>query len=215
MSRREAGGGRRGFDWLRSLRKRRGESADPESDAHGPLRHLTTGVPNGLARATSTVCKELIHNAAEVESQLPDCKGEMDERRRIGVKTAVFRRWTGNEVEETWRHAGEISVHVVPGSNQITVAVAGRVTVDSSPNLRSALLEFVRRGTSPMTVIDLSGVSYLDTSGLATLLEALKAARQHSVKLRVSGITGKARNLAEIAQLDTIFRAWGSEVEFR
>ena len=65
-----------------------------------------------------------------------------------------------------------------------------------------------------MTVIDLSDVSYLDMSGLATLLEALKAARERSVKLRVSGIRGEARNLAEIAQLDTIFRTWGSEMEF-
>jgi len=64
-------------------------------------------------------------------------------------------------------------------------------------------------------VIDLSAVSYLDMSGLATLLEALKAARAHSAKLRVTGISGEARTLVEIAQLDTIFQAWGSEVEFR
>jgi anti-sigma B factor antagonist len=64
-------------------------------------------------------------------------------------------------------------------------------------------------------VIDLSAVSYLDMSGLATLLEALKAALERSVKLRVTGISGEARTLMEIAQLDTIFRAWGSEVRFR
>lgn len=128
----------------------------------------------------------------------------------------MFRRWRKNtNVEETRIDAGEIIVHVVPASNQLTVAVTGRVTVDSSPNLRSVLLELLRRGTAPVTVVDLCGVSYLDMSGLATLLEALKAAREHSVKLRVTGIRGKARTLAEIAQLDTIFRAWGSEVEFR
>ena len=66
-----------------------------------------------------------------------------------------------------------------------------------------------------MVIIDFSAVSYLDMSGLATLLEALKATREHSVKLRVTGISGEARTLAEIAQLDTIFRTWGSEVEFR
>jgi anti-sigma B factor antagonist len=128
----------------------------------------------------------------------------------------VFRRWRKNaNVEETRIDTGEITVYVVPARNQLTVAVTGRVTVDSSPNLRSALLELLRRGTAPVTVIDLSGVSYLDMSGLATLLEALKAAREHSVKLRVIGISGEARTLAEIAQLDTIFRAWGSEVGFR
>jgi anti-anti-sigma regulatory factor len=55
----------------------------------------------------------------------------------------------------------------------------------------------------------------LDTSGLATLLEALKAAHQRSVTLRVLGITGQSRTLAEVAELDKIFQAVGSEVEFR
>ena len=64
-------------------------------------------------------------------------------------------------------------------------------------------------------VIDLSALSYLDMAGIATLLEALKAARESSVKLRLTGIGGQARTLAEVAQLDTIFHAWGSEVEFR
>ena len=111
--------------------------------------------------------------------------------------------------------ADEMTIQEMPATNQITLAVAGRVTVDSSPNLRSALLDVLRRKASPVLHIELSGVSYLDTSGLATLLEALKAARQRSVTLRVTGISGAARVLAEIAQLDTIFRQWGSQVEFR
>jgi anti-sigma B factor antagonist len=118
-------------------------------------------------------------------------------------------------VEDTQLDAGEIAIQVIPGSGHSTVAVTGRVTVDSSPNFRAVVLELLRRGSAPLVVIDLSGVSYLDMSGLATLLESLKAARKRSVKLRVIGMSGEARNLAEIAQLDTIFNAWGSEVEYR
>jgi anti-sigma B factor antagonist len=109
----------------------------------------------------------------------------------------------------------ELTLHVQAASDQTTLAVAGRVTVDSAPHLRSALLDLLRRGASPVLVIDLSGVPYLDMSGIATLLEALKAAREHSVKLRLAGMNGQTRTLAEVAQLDAIFRAWGSEVEFR
>ena len=131
------------------------------------------------------------------------------------MKTSVFRRRMKDaRVEETRVEAGEITVHVVPASDQITVAVAGRVTVDSSPSLRSALLELLRRSAAPVIVIDLSAVSYLDMSGMATLLETLKAAHERSVRLRLTGMSGQSRTLAEIAQLDAIFRAWGSEVEF-
>jgi anti-sigma B factor antagonist len=120
-----------------------------------------------------------------------------------------------SELEGTRLDTGEITVHVLPANDQVTVAVAGRVTVDSSPSLRSALLELLRRSAAPVMIIDLSAVSYLDMSGMATLLEALKAARECSVKLRLTGMSGQSRTLAEIAQLDAIFRAWGSEVEFR
>jgi anti-anti-sigma factor len=132
------------------------------------------------------------------------------------MKSAVFRKWRENaRVEESRLETGELTVHVVPGGNQLTVAIAGRATVDTSPDLRSLLLELLRRVTTPVVVIELSALSYLDMAGIATLLEALKAARECSVKLRLTGISGQVRTLAEIAQLDTIFQAWGSEVEYR
>src|SRR5262245_16803599 len=123
------------------------------------------------------------------------------------MKTAVLRRWKNPAaVQESRIDAGEITLHVLPASSQVTLVVAGRVTVDSSPNLRSALLELLRRGGSSVLVIDLSAVSYLDMSGIATLLEALKAAHDRSVKLRLAGMSGQSRTLAEVAQLDAIFR---------
>jgi len=123
----------------------------------------------------------------------------------------VFRQWTRNARLDT----GEAAIRVIPDSDRLTAAVSGRVSVDSSPDLRCALLGLLCRSAAPVMVIDLSAVTYLDMSGLAILLETLKAARERSVKLRMTGISGEARNLVEIAQLDTIFRAWGSEVEFR
>ncbi len=127
----------------------------------------------------------------------------------------MFRSWRNkSKVGQARLDTGEIMIEIVPATDQLTVAVAGRVTVDSSPHLRSALFELLRQGTAATMVIDMSAVSFLDMSGLATLLEALKVARDRSAKLKVTGINGEARTLVEIAQLDTIFRAWGSEVEF-
>ena len=97
------------------------------------------------------------------------------------MRTILFRRKTSNVgVHNTALEPGEIAIHVVRASPQSTVTVTGRVTVNSSPHLRSVLLELLRQVAEPVVVIDLSGVSYLDMSGLATLLEALKAARRRS-----------------------------------
>ena len=135
------------------------------------------------------------------------------QRRPDGIPVATHNRRMNTAAS---RHdVGEIRLQALTASNELTLAVGGRVTVDSSPKLRSTLIELLRRGTSPVLVIDLSAVSYLDMSGIATLLEALKSAHQRSVKLRLVGIGGQSRTLAEIGQLDAIYRAWGSEVEFR
>jgi anti-sigma B factor antagonist len=132
------------------------------------------------------------------------------------MRTLLFRRRTSNAgPQKTVRDADEITVRVVRANSQSTVTVTGRVTVDSSPHLRSVLLQLLRRRAGPVVVIDLSGVPYMDMSGLATLLESLKAARQRSVTLRVLGMAGQSRMLAEIVELDKVFRNSGSELEFR
>jgi anti-sigma B factor antagonist len=132
------------------------------------------------------------------------------------MRAPIFRHRTSDAgVHNAALDAGEIAILVARASSQSTVTVTGRVTVNSSPHLRAVLLELLRQGTEPVVVIDLSGVSYLDMSGLATLLEALKAARRRPTTLRVLGMTGQSRMLAEVAELDKVFRSAGSEVEYR
>jgi anti-sigma B factor antagonist len=106
----------------------------------------------------------------------------------------------------------EISVRVFQANSQPAVKVGGRVTVDSSPRLRSALLSLLQRTSGGTVLIDLADVQYLDMSGIATLLEALMSARERSVKLRVVGVRDQVRMLADIAELSKIYAAAGSEV---
>ena len=68
-------------------------------------------------------------------------------------------------------------------------------------------MKTIPKRRAPSLVIDLSALSYLDTSGVATLLEAARVASAHGVRLRVIGLTGEPRMLAQIAELDVIFRA--------
>ncbi len=134
----------------------------------------------------------------------------------MGMRTALFRRRHERAgAGDTEVHGDEITVRILLSSPQPTVAVSGQVTIDSSPALRSALLDLLRGHTAPLLVIDLSGVSFLDTSGIATLFEASKAAHECSIKLRVVGIAGQPRILSELVELDRVFRAAGSEVEFK
>jgi len=102
--------------------------------------------------------------------------------------------------------------NVVPTGTGAMVVVTGRVTVDSSPELRAVLRNEI--GTGLGITIDFSEASYLDTSAVATLLEAATLASERRVSLHVIGLRGDARVVAETAELDRIFAALGYEVQF-
>ena len=93
------------------------------------------------------------------------------------------------------------------------ISVTGRLVIESSAQLRTLLMKAIESATSAALVIDVSGLLYLDTSGVATLLEAARVASQRGVRIRVVGLSGEPRMLAQIAEIDHIFRAYGSEIE--
>ena len=132
------------------------------------------------------------------------------------MRIPLFHLRTRNAgLDNTALDSGEITIRVVRASSQSTVTVTGRVTVDSSPHLRSVLLELLREGR------DRSSSSICPESRTWTcpaLRRCWRPSRQlarRSVTLRVLGMTGQSRMLAEIAELDKIFQSAGSEVEFR
>ena len=76
------------------------------------------------------------------------------------------------------------------------------------------LHEAIGAAPSAGVVIDFTGACYLDTSAIATLLEAATLASKHGVPLRLIGLSGDARFVAEGAELDRIYLALGYEVLF-
>jgi anti-sigma B factor antagonist len=78
-----------------------------------------------------------------------------------------------------------LSIAVSAEEGGAVLIVNGRVNIDSSPALRDRLLAILRQESFPALTIDLTAVSYVDTSGLATLVEALKFARAVKTSLRL------------------------------
>jgi anti-sigma B factor antagonist len=107
----------------------------------------------------------------------------------------------------------EIGIETLQGPSESRISVTGRLVMESSPRFRASLMTAIRQATSAVLVIELSALSYLDTSGVATLLEAVRVASARGVRLRVRGLVGEPRMLAQIAELDVIFRAYGSDLE--
>ena len=102
----------------------------------------------------------------------------------------------------------EISVDQV--GKDAVVRLSGRVDVDSSPNLRERLRTLMSAEARPQTIIlDLAGVSYIETSGIATLIESLRIARHRQTNFRLQGLSGAALRLFEVTGVLALFEASG------
>jgi anti-sigma B factor antagonist len=89
-----------------------------------------------------------------------------------------------------------------------TVRLSGRVDVDSSPNLRDRLRTLLSEEALPQSIIvDLAGVSYIETSGIATLIEALRIARHHQLNFRLQGLSGAVLRLFQVTGVLALFEA--------
>jgi anti-sigma B factor antagonist len=93
------------------------------------------------------------------------------------------------------------------------VSLAGRLTIDSSPELRNQLLAVLYGETLKTLVIDLSDVPYVDLSGVATLLETLRIARSRKTGLQLRGLHDRPSYLLEVTGLLSLFETSG--IDFR
>ena len=81
--------------------------------------------------------------------------------------------------------------------------MSGDVDLDNSPHVRSVLLESVsgKRGV----LVEMSEVSYIDSSGIASLVEAYQSARRDSTLFALVAVSDAAMRVLELARLDQVF----------
>jgi anti-sigma B factor antagonist len=85
------------------------------------------------------------------------------------------------------------------------VSLSGRITIDSSLGLRALLLQRLESASCQTLTVDFREVAYVDTSGLAILVEVLKAARGAGKTFRLSALQERPRFLLEATRLLHLF----------
>ncbi len=91
------------------------------------------------------------------------------------------------------------------------IDVTGHIDLSNSPALRKTLLESIR--STDRLAINLAAVNYIDSSGIASLLEVLKAARNGKKKLVLFGLTAAVREVLQLTRLSGIFEICETENE--
>ena len=108
-------------------------------------------------------------------------------------------------VDHHSKRGGKPEINIVASEHVALASLKGRIDIDSSPAVRDQLIALLL-APHPRTVsIDLSDVTHIDSSGVATLIEALKIARNCETELRLQGLHDRLQRLFEPTGILSLF----------
>ncbi|MEM7816756.1 MAG: STAS domain-containing protein [Candidatus Aenigmatarchaeota archaeon] len=95
--------------------------------------------------------------------------------------------------------------------NEVVICrIEGEIDFNTSPQLRKVFDSFIRENVKKVA-LDFSKVSYIDSSGLATLIELLQKFKKIESKFRIFGMNQKVKNIFEVTKVYKIFEIFDDE----
>jgi anti-sigma B factor antagonist len=85
----------------------------------------------------------------------------------------------------------------------LVIAFEGEVDLEHSPKAREVLLDGIEQGRN--VFVDMAGVSYIDSSGVASLVEAFQRAKTQGTTFALVAVNPAALRVLQLARLDRIF----------
>ena len=87
------------------------------------------------------------------------------------------------------------------------VPLEGEIDLHESPNVRESLRPLIEKKV-PRIYVDMTNVSYIDSSGLAVLIDAMQRIANYGGKFGLIAIGPAVRTVLKIARLDQVFRVY-------
>ncbi|HXX44615.1 MAG TPA: STAS domain-containing protein [Candidatus Acidoferrales bacterium] len=91
--------------------------------------------------------------------------------------------------------------------------VIGDITLYNSPTIRKTLLDLLRGKRVPRVIVNLEKVRYIDSAGVASLVEGLKLSRDLKSGFALYGLTKTTREVLELTRLIKVFEVYDTEDE--
>jgi anti-sigma B factor antagonist len=93
--------------------------------------------------------------------------------------------------------------NVYQAGEKTVVSLSGDIDMHASPAARRAILQCIREDRP--VIVDLAAVSYIDSSGIATLVEGLQAAKAKRLDFGLFGASAAVLRVLKLARLETVF----------
>ena len=97
-----------------------------------------------------------------------------------------------------------MQVEVIEQQDASIISVSGEVDLYTSPEVRKAITGQCKKKVR-VVVVNLSEVAYMDSSGVATLVEGLQLTSKYKGIFRLVGLQPTVREVFELARLDRVF----------
>lgn len=85
----------------------------------------------------------------------------------------------------------------------VVLELSGEVDLHYSPKAREQILEQLKK--KHHLLVDLSAVEYIDSSGVASLVEGFQMARSNNLRFGLVGVSNSAMQVLQLARLDKVF----------
>jgi anti-sigma B factor antagonist len=89
------------------------------------------------------------------------------------------------------------------------VDLEGEVDLGTSPNLRRTLFDLL--GKTPKLALNLRALRYIDSSGIATLIEVLKDAQRLGKEFVLFGLSPAVLDAFRLTHVNRVFRIFENE----
>jgi anti-sigma B factor antagonist len=96
-------------------------------------------------------------------------------------------------------------------ANTTIVDVDGDITLRSTPEVRKILLDLFREKNLIRVIVNLTKVRYIDSAGVASLVEALRVSRDTNRGFALFGLSRAARQVLELTRLTKVFEIHETE----
>lgn len=98
-----------------------------------------------------------------------------------------------------------MNINIERNGSESIVYVSGDIDLHSSPDLREAVLDLFRKRKQKKVVVNLKGVEYIDSSGIASLVEGLQESRKLEARFILAGLNESPRHVLELTRLLNVF----------
>jgi anti-sigma B factor antagonist len=97
--------------------------------------------------------------------------------------------------------------------NATVVDVVGDITLYNSPQMRKVLLDLLKEKRVARVIVNLKSVRYIDSAGVASLVEGLKVSRDMKNGFALYGLSRTTREVLELTRLIKVFEVYETEEE--